>query len=102
MSILTACLYFVSGVLLNMSLVHLVNFAETRRHPIIARSKFPKLASTLWGLIYLFLGGFILLALNYHFEWQLSTVLVFLGFSVWAVFLGIVAERADRKETTLN
>ncbi len=82
MSILNACLYFVSGVLLNMSLVHLVNFAETRHHPIIARSKFPKLASTIWGLIYLFLGGFILLALNYQFEWQLSTALIFLGFSV--------------------
>jgi hypothetical protein len=51
MSILNVCLYFLSGVLLNMSLVHLVNFAETRRHSIIARSKFPKLASTIWGLI---------------------------------------------------
>ena len=98
MSILNACLYFLSGVLLNMSLVHLVNFAETRRHPIIARSKFPKLASTIWGLIYLFLGGLILLALNYQFAWQLSTAFIFLGFSVWAIFLGIVSERADRRD----
>ena len=98
MSILNACLYFLSGVLLNMSLVHLVNFAETRRHPIIARSKFPKLASTIWGLIYLFLGGLILLALNYQFVWQLSTAFIFLGFSVWAIFLGIVSERADRRD----
>ena len=98
MSIFNACLYFISGVLLNMSLVHLVNFAETRRHPMIARSNYPKLASTIWGLVYLFMGGFILLALNYKFEWQLSTALIFLGFSVWAIFLGIVSERSDRKE----
>lgn len=39
MSVLDYLLYFLSGVFLNMSLVHLVNFAETRRHSMIARSK---------------------------------------------------------------
>ena len=97
MNILNAFLYFLSGILLNMSLVHLVNFAETRRHPMIARSNFPKLASTIWGLVYLFLGVLILLALNYKFELQPSTGFIFLGFSIWALFLGIMSERADRK-----
>ncbi len=87
---------FLAGILLNMSLVHLVNFNETRRHPIIAKSKTPKLSSTLWGLGYLFLGGLVLLLLNYRFTLSLETAFVFLGFSVWAIFLGLIAERADK------
>ncbi len=99
MNILNFFLYFVSGVLLNMSLAHLVNFAETTRHPIIAKSKFPKLASTIWGLVYLFFGVIILLSLHYKFESQPSTVLIFLGFSAWAIFLAVVSERADRRKS---
>jgi hypothetical protein len=90
-------LCFIAGILLNMSLVHLVNYAEARHHPIVARSKTPKLASTLWGLLYLFLGVLILLLLHYQFVLSLSTGLIFLGFSVWAIFLGIIAEKRDRQ-----
>ena len=97
MNILNFFLYFVSGVLLNMSLAHLVNFAETIRHPIIARTKFPKLTSTFWGLAYLFFGGLILLYLNYKFELSLETAILFAGFSFWAIFLAVVSERADQK-----
>jgi hypothetical protein len=61
MNILYYFLYFLSGILLNMSLAHMVNFAETDHHPIIAKTKFPKLASTLWMLVYLSLGTIILL-----------------------------------------
>ena len=67
MIFLNYLLCFIAGILLNMSLVHLVNFSETRHHPIIARSKVPRLASTLWGLGYLFFGGLILLLLHYQF-----------------------------------
>ena len=97
MNILYYLLYFIAGVLLNMSLVHLVNFTETRHHPMIARSTMPKLASTLWGLGYLFFGVLILLLLHYQFALSLATVCIFLGFSMWAIFLGIIAEKADRQ-----
>ena len=90
-------LYFLAGILLNMALVHLVNFAETRHHPIIARSKTPKLASTLWGLGYLFFGLLILLLFHYQFALNLDTIFTFLGFSVWAIFLGAIAEKRDRQ-----
>jgi hypothetical protein len=97
MSLLNYPLFFLSGILLNMSLVHLVNFAETRRHPMIAKSKTPKLTSTLWGLGQLFFGGLILLLLNYQFALSLETAFIFLGFSVWAIFLAIIAEKADER-----
>jgi len=90
-------LCFVAGILLNMSLVHLVNYAETRHHPIIARSKMPKLVSTLWGLGYLFLGVLILLLLHYQFVLSVDTAFIYLGFSVWAIFLGTIAEKRDRR-----
>ena len=86
-------LYFLAGILLNMSLVHLVNFAETRHHPMIARSKRPRMASTLWGLGYLFFGLLMLLLLHYQFTLSLDTALLFLGFSVWAIFLAATAEK---------
>ena len=96
-NLLNYFLYFLSGILLNMSLVHLVNFSETRRHPMIAKSKTPKLARTLWGLGQLFFGGLILLLLKYQFALSLATACIFLGFSVWAIFLGVMAEKADRR-----
>ena len=97
MDILNYFLYFLSGIFLNMSLIHLTDFDETKHHPMIARSKYPKLASTIWGLIQLFFGLLILLLLNYKFELQPSTAFIFLGFSIWAIFLGIVSMRRDRK-----
>ncbi len=98
MIVLNYLLYFVSGVFLDMSLIHLTDFDETRHHPMIARSKYPKLASTLWGLFQLFCGILILLLLKYKFELQLSTAFIFLGFAVWAVLLGINSQRRDRRE----
>jgi hypothetical protein len=97
MNILNYLFYIFAGILLNMSLAHLANFAETRRHPMIARSKTPKLASTLWGLGQLFFGGLILILLHYQFALNLDTAFIFLGFSTWAIFLGVIAEKADRK-----
>ena len=96
MIILDSLLYFLAGILLNMSLVHLVNFAETRHHPMIARSKRPRMASTLWGLGYLFFGSLILLLLHYQLVLSLDTVFIFLGFSAWAIFLAATAERRER------
>jgi len=89
--------YFLAGILLNMSLVHLVNFAETSHHPMIARSKRPRMASTLWGLGYLFFGLLILLLLHYQFALGLDTVIIFIGFSAWAIFLAATAEKRERQ-----
>ena len=97
MSLLCYPAYFVCGVFLNMSLNHLVNFGETARHPMIARTGSPKLASSIWGTIQLFAGGLILLLLDYKFELSLNTLCIFLGFSVWAIFLGALGDRADRR-----
>lgn len=97
MEILTLFLYFVSGIFLNMSLNHLVNFAETRRHPMIARTGSPKLASSIWGVVQLFAGGLILLLLGYKVEPSAYTLCLFLGFSAWAIFLGAIGDRADRR-----
>lgn len=90
-------LCFVAGVLLNMSLAHLANFAETTRHRSIARTSSPKLISTLWGILQLFLGALILLLLKYRFDLNLDTLCLFAGFSIWAVFLGALADKKDRE-----
>ena len=97
MIILDYLLTFIAGILLNMSLVHLVNFSETRHHPIIARTKAPRLASTLWGLGYLFFGALILLLLHYQFTLHLDTAFLFLGFSAWAIFLATLAEKRNKE-----
>ena len=93
MMIIRYFLYFLSGILTDMGLVHLYNFAETSHHPIFARSKTPRLASTLWGLGYVFFAGLILLLQGYRFELSLATVFIFLGFSAWAIFLAVLAEK---------
>ena len=98
MTILYYPLYFVCGIFLNMSLNHLVNFEETKRHPMIARTGSPKLASSIWGTIQLLAGGVILLLLDYKFELSFDTLFLFLGFSVWAVFLSVIADRLDKAE----
>ena len=93
MVILNYFLFFLSGILLEMGLVHLFNFSETRHHSIIARAKRPHLATAIWGLGYLFFGLLILLLLHYQFTLQPTTLAIFLGFSSWAIFLAMVAER---------
>jgi hypothetical protein len=98
MNLLNAGLYIVAGILLNMSLAHLANYAETIRHRLIARTASPKVTSTLWGILQLFLGALILLWLKYKFELSLDTFFLFLGFSVWAVFLSVIADRLDKAE----
>ena len=97
MSIVNDVLYLVAGILLNMSLLHLVNFSETRRHPMIKWTKSPKLASTLWGLGQLALGALILLLLHYRFELALTTGFIFLGFGLWAIFVAAMSDRNDRR-----
>ena len=97
MTILYYPLYFVCGIFLNMSLNHLVNFEETKRHPMIARTGSPKLASSIWGTIQLLAGGVILLLLDYKFELSFDTLFLFLGFSIWAILLGALGDRADRR-----
>lgn len=93
MTILKLFLCFISGVLLNMAMVHLFNFAETSHHPIIARSKHPHMASTLWSLGYLFSGCLALMLVHFRFEISLDALAIFLGFAAWAIFLATIAER---------
>ena len=51
MIVLNYLLYFVSGVFLDMSLIHLTDFDETRHHPMIARSKYPKFGKHSLGAV---------------------------------------------------
>lgn len=97
MDIINYLLYFVSGILLNVSLLHLVNFSETRRHPMIRRTKSPRFASTLWGLGQLLLGSIILLLPHYRFEPIFSSALVLLGFGAWGTFVAAMSDRSDRR-----
>jgi uncharacterized membrane protein len=101
-TLLTYFLFVLSGILLNMGFVHLLNYSETIKHPIIAKTKNPKLSSTLWGLGYLFAGGLILLLKKYHFDLEINSLLIFIGFSVWAIFLAVIADRADRRRMHAN
>lgn len=96
-AILDDFLLVCAGIFLNMSLVHLLNFEETKHHPMIRMWRSPRLASSIWGVIQLFCGGLILLLLKYSFELSLSTLFVFLGFSFWAILIGFTAARRDRK-----
>ncbi len=97
MVILDDFLLFFAGILLNMSLEHLVNFNITLQHPMIARTQSPKLTSTLWGLGQLFLGGLILLLLHYQLMLSWDTLFVFLGFGLWAIFLAAMSDRGDKR-----
>ena len=95
--ILRYVLCFMAGALLNMSLAHLANFAETTRHRSIARTPSPKLTSILWGILQLFLGSGILLLLKYQFALSSDTLCLFAGFSLWAIFLGALADKKDKE-----
>ncbi len=88
---------FCSGIFLDMSLVHLFNFEETRHHPMIRRWRSPKLGSSVWGVIQLFCGGLLLLLFHYRFELSLETLFVFLGFSFWAILVGYWSSKRDQQ-----
>jgi len=96
-TLLDAFLLFGAGILLDMSLVHLLNVDETRHHPMIRMWKWPRLASSVWGVIQLFCGGFILLALDFKFALDVKTLLVFLGFSGWAILIGYWSSRREQR-----
>jgi hypothetical protein len=84
-------LYFLAGIFLHMSLLHLFSFYETQHHPMIARARNPYFASKIWGVIQLSCGTIILALGKFQFGWNLPTLFVWLGFSFWAALLGIVS-----------
>ncbi len=90
-------LYFLSGIFLHMSLLHLFSFYETQHHPMIAKAKKPYLASKIWGVVQLFFGLIILVLCKYQFGLNLPTILVFTGFGFWAIFLGIFSGKPHKK-----
>ena len=90
-------LYFLAGVFLHMSLLHLFSFYETQHHPMIARARNPYLASKIWGVIQLSCGTLILAVGKFQFGWNPPTLSVWLGFSFWAVLLGIVSGKRYAK-----
>src|SRR5579859_5615283 len=90
-------LLFCAGVFLNTSLVHLLNFEETRHHPMIRIWRSPKLGSSVWSVVQLFCGGLILLLLHYRFELSLETLFVVLGFIFWAILIGYWSGKRDEK-----
>jgi uncharacterized membrane protein YesL len=96
-------LYFLAGIFLHMSLLHLFSFYETQHHPIIARARNPYLASKVWGILQLFFGTIILAFCRFQFGLNLPTLFLFLGFSFWAAFLGIVSgARYNKNENKGN
>ncbi|MFI5258597.1 MAG: hypothetical protein ACHQ01_03175 [Candidatus Limnocylindrales bacterium] len=92
-------LLFCSGICLDMASIHLFDFATTRYHPMIRRWRFPKLASTISGLIQLAVAGSILLALDWRLSDAASTLSVFAGFAFWALFSSAAAERRALRRT---
>ncbi len=84
-------LFLLSGIFLHMSFLHLFSFYETQHHPMIARARNPYLASKIWGVIQLVCGVIILALCKFQFGWNLPTLFVSLGFSFWAVLLGIAS-----------
>ncbi len=65
---------------------------------MIARTRAPRLVSTIWGLVFLLASGAILLAVDYRFSSIANTAALFAGFAAWAVFLALGAEWTDRRE----
>ncbi len=92
-------LLFCSGICLDMASIHLFDFATTSRHPMIRRWRFPKLASTISGLIQLAVAGSILPALDWRLSDAASTLSVFAGFAFWALFSAAAAERRALRHT---
>ncbi|HVM71047.1 MAG TPA: hypothetical protein VMT91_04770 [Anaerolineales bacterium] len=95
MTVLNIFFCFLCGIFLEMAMVHLFNYTETRHHPMISRAKSPHLASTLWGLGYLFFSGLILMLIHFKFEVSAGAAALFLGFAGWAIFLAVIAERRE-------
>ncbi len=91
-------LFFLAGIFLHMSLLHLFSFYETQHHPMVMRAGNPYLASKVWGVIQLACGMLILALCRFQFGWNLPTLFVFLGFSFWALFLGIVSGSRYKKD----
>ena len=98
--ILFDLLFFISGVSLNMAFLHMFSFYETQHHPTIARAKRPYLASKAWGVLQLAIGVVILALCNYQFGFNLPTLFVFLGFALWAIFLGLVSRKHTQREAS--
>jgi uncharacterized membrane protein len=90
-------LLFAAGICRDMAGMDLFDFAVTGRHPMIRRWRFPRLASTVSGLIQLALAAAILFWLDYRFADWASTIVVFAGFAAWALFTVVAAERNDLK-----
>jgi hypothetical protein len=87
---------FLSGVFFNMSVLHLFAFYETQNHPMIARSKRPYLASKLWGVVQLGIAALFLALIKFNLGFNANTASLLLGFSFWAILLGIVTKRYDK------
>lgn len=95
---LDAFLCFCAGVLLNMSALHLFHFEQTATHPMIRMWRHPRLASSIWGSIQLFLGALILLLVKFRFALDLDTMLLLAGFCLWNL-LGALLFSRDRTDT---
>lgn len=94
-------LYFIAGIFMHMSLLHLFSFYETEHHPMISRAENPYLASKLWGVVQMALGISILAFTQYQFGKNLPTLFLFLGFGFWAIFFGIASgSRYKRRKSS--
>jgi hypothetical protein len=89
---------FATGILFNMSFLHLFDFYETQNHAMIAKAKRPYLASKLWGVFQLAVGAILMALVKFNLGYNPNTVSLLLGFCFWSILLGIITKRYDKNQ----
>jgi len=87
---------FASGILFNMSFLHLFDFYETQNHAMIAKAKRPYLASKFWGVFQLGIGAILMALVKFNLGFNPDTLSLLLGFCFWSILLGIITKRYDK------
>lgn len=89
---------FATGILFNMSFLHLFDFYEIQNHTMIAKAKRPYLAGKLWGVFLLAVGAFLLALIKFNLGYNPDTLSLLLGFGFWSILLGLITKRFDKKQ----
>jgi hypothetical protein len=87
---------FATGILLNMSFLHLFDFYETQNHGMIAKASRPYLASKLWGVFQLVVAAILMALVKFNLGYNPNTLSLLLGFCFWSILLGIITKRFDK------
>jgi len=89
---------FATGILFNMSFLHLFDFYETQNDAMIAKAKRPYLASKLWGVFQLGAGAILMALVKFNLGFNPNTLALLLGFCFWSILLGIITKRYDKNQ----